>query len=52
VTGDQLVNPGVGEYKLRKEAAENTGPQWRFGATGRTELKRNDFPGPTDTNVK
>jgi hypothetical protein len=38
-------------YNIRKEAAENSNPSWKFGTNGRSDPKRNDWPGPADTNV-
>jgi len=38
-------------YNIRKEADQNSNPTWKFGTNGRSDPKRNDWPGPADTNV-
>jgi len=50
--GQPVNHPGVGNYDLRKTANENSNPTWKFGTNGRSDPKRNDWPGPADTNVK
>lgn len=43
--------PGVGNYDLRRTANENSNPHYKFGTNGRSDPKRNDWPGPADTEV-
>jgi hypothetical protein len=45
------ATPGVGEYEIGKKAEQNSGPTWTFGTSERKDIKREDWPGPGDTNV-
>lgn len=43
--GQNLTFPGVGNYDLRKDANTNSNPTWKFGTNGRSDVRRNDWPG-------
>lgn len=46
-----LYTPGVGNYDIRKKASENNAPGWKIGTEQRKDIRRDNFPGPADTEV-
>jgi len=49
--GIDVEYPGPGEHEVGKNAGENAAPAYGFGTSKRKDPRRENWPGPGDTNV-